>query len=1081
MSCKALLKKLDPLTHAARMKYMAEVGQKARRDPRLGDTVRILEKGGFYERLLALQSCFGSGDGSHAMRALNDPSRTIQGRALKLIALFANDKQVKEALLGARADLRLTLVAHLRKRRRFPPLDAFFEELARGNPGPMGKLLPYASAPAVARHFDRGRQAGGLAFWRRLARFHPDLAVKKLRALASRESPDAQVISEANAVVAALAGRRPDQALKLVNHLTSHVTLGQLSLDVLGLRRPAEVVDLLLASNDQVAVNLGQSAHRLDAPRLQSMLERRPGNLGPPEVWFRRLPPALRARVFPVAAQAWRDADGCIAPLLLRYLPRRLRDQEARRHITLPVLATRPAMRLGYAALSPWQEAMRLAEPFLNNPEAELRSAALQALTGAVRFERSQAAELVNLLQTRRHEQDPVRCAMLAGLAELPPGLWRTEHLDGLGQIIRDALGAADLSYASAAHAESLVLALLPFHPQWSAAWLVTLVRERGQINLGNLEQRVTDADVRRIAPALAPVLKAWQSREREYQLVNLAQSLGRRVQVFDRLVEILARLLQETRDQWLAASLLSVMERHQRPRLAALVPELIRQDPSWITQAGVLKFIHRHRQDLITPFLGQRPYRGRFSTGKTRHVLPLRSGFFRWTPAQQTVFAQTLEELTHARDKMRDLPAILHAIGQLAALPALGPKRLAELAQDKRPAVQEGALRALGRLDSGQGVLALLESLADDRARVAIYALRQPLLAMPAAHAIQLLQVVPLTKVTVAKEYVRLLGEMPAQEAFQELQKLHGQPLHRDVRVALLRALWGHLDRTEAWEILDRTAGSPDPALMTNVVRIPADCLSDAARQRLVTLLVRVLDHPDPSVRVAVLNRCQALPVADPKQLLLPRLLQSMGSSFPDERTAAAAAVFATCQRADAPQVEAAVKKITADRRALLAAVRALQAALPWHRGRLVPVARSVITAMEADPLTAGLRAELAGQSLPWDELADAVQRMAEAGQLHAEALEAAIQSIGSWPRRPDRSNLEQLETRWSTHPDERLRRLALAALVHQAQLPGGWDEARLRRLRAFRADRSPLVAGAAHFTLPAEELQPVLAGQTS
>ena len=39
-----------------------------------------------------------------------------------------------------------------------------------------------------------------------------------------------------------------------------------------------------------------------------------------------------------------------------------------------------------------------------------------------------------------------------------------------------------------------------------------------------------------------------------------------------------------------------------------------------------------------------------------------------------------------------------------LAALPAVDPRRLAELARDERPAVQEAALRALGQLDAGQG-----------------------------------------------------------------------------------------------------------------------------------------------------------------------------------------------------------------------------------------------------------------------------------------------------------------------------------------------------------------------------------------
>src|SRR5260221_7174136 len=73
------------------------------------------------------------------------------------------------------------------------------------------------------------------------------------------------------------------------------------------------------------------------------------------------------------------------------------------------------------------------------------------------------------------------------------------------------------------------------------------------------------------------------------------------------------------------------------------------------------------------------------------------------------------------------------------------------------------------------------------------------------------MLRSVPLTKVTVAKEVVRLLGELPGEESYQELMAVDGQQLHRDVRVALLRSLWNHLDREETWRILEREARSPD------------------------------------------------------------------------------------------------------------------------------------------------------------------------------------------------------------------------------------------------------------------------------
>ena len=241
------------------------------------------------------------------------------------------------------------------------------------------------------------------------------------------------------------------------------------------------------------------------------------------------------------------------------------------------------------------------------------------------------------------------------------------------------------------------------------------------------------------------------------------------------------------------------------------VVPELIKSDASVVVLPAVYTYLHRRRQDLITPFLGQRAYKGRFSTGRTRFVLPLLTGFYRWTPRQQILFAQTLDQVT--RDPQRDTSALTQAVGQLAALPSVPATRLIELAgaDTPHPAVRDVALRALGQVEGGAGVPTLLAALESDQARIAIYALRRVLLAMPTAQALSLLRRVPLTRLTVAKEVVRLLGDLPGAVGYTDLLALAGRDLHRDLRVALLRALWGHLDRGETWAVLEAAAISPD------------------------------------------------------------------------------------------------------------------------------------------------------------------------------------------------------------------------------------------------------------------------------
>lgn len=87
---------------------------------------------------------------------------------------------------------------------------------------------------------------------------------------------------------------------------------------------------------------------------------------------------------------------------------------------------------------------------------------------------------------------------------------------------------------------------------------------------------------------------------------------------------------------------------------------------------------------------------------------------------------------------------------------------------------------------------------------------------------------------------------------------------------------------------------------------------------------------------------------------------------------------------------------------------------------------------------------------------------------QLHADALTAAISEIACLTR--EASHWQALSQALATHPDERLRRIALAALVAAANQPPGWTDEYRFQLEAYRQDDSVLVAAAANFTFPPE-----------
>ncbi len=1067
-----LLRELDGLTHAARMARMVEVGRQEAGDGSVARTIGALAGGGFYERRLALQSCFGSRDGARVLAALDDPSHAIRGLAISLVPLVCDDAQAALALERSPFAARRAIVRKLFTRGRQAPIDHFLDLLAARRDPHLTRLLAFGSPAVVGPRLDAALPSFGPDDWTRLARLHPAIAVDALRHAAEAATTlDGRLVWQANLALPTLAKTAPEGALGVVRALLRHAPPSRLAapLQELARRRPDAVAAILLSLEDRAPITFDRVAHQLTLEHLLALIARHGHTVRQTWLWFPRLSPERREAVYQACADGWRDGNGAIAPAVVAELPHAPREAEGRRHLALPALAASPRARLPYAAFLPWGEAGSVLAASIGDPDPDLRVVALSARIGAVRYARERAPEALAMVRSRRNEQDPVRGAMLTALADLPPGIWRSEHLDDLGAVVREALDAADLSHGTAAAAERLVVQALPLHPAWAAPWLATLVRERGRINLYNLSSRLTDDDTRRIAPALLPVLRSWQTREHEWQIIATASSLGRRLAAFDDLAAILEELLQGTAAPSIAGQALAVIAAHRRERLPDLIPALLRRDESWVTQPVVYTYLHRHRQDLLTPYLGQRAYRGRFTSGKVRIILilPFMRGFHRWTHGQQEIFAATLAGVTG--DGGRDSPSIFTAIAQLAGLQGVAPTRLIALAGDERPAVRDVALRALGRLDAGQGVPTLLEALDDDRARIAIYALRRSLLAMPVGRALPLLRAVPLKRVTVAKEVVRLLGDLSgSDEAYRELLGFDKQPLHRDVRVALLRALWAHLEREESWAVVEEAARSTDPAVATVVGRIPTDRLSPRAQARLVGVIATLLAHPEPRVRLDALQRCADLPVADPGQALITRLLEAQGSAIPQERAAAARAVFATYGGRDAPLVGAAAALLLPNRRAIATMVEALRQSLTWSRGTLLPAARAVLDALAADPLAASLRVELAAHALPWDDLAALLTNMAGRGELRDDVLTTAAVALQGAATRPDADGLARLEEALARHRDERPRRLALAALVALAQAPRGWDGARLRRLEGYRRDPAPLVAAAAQFTFP-------------
>ncbi|AKQ70311.1 hypothetical protein A176_007223 [Myxococcus hansupus] len=1168
---------LSTLHRDARIRRMIELGRLAPTDPAAREVLAGLSQGDAYERELALQAQFTWRDGRQVLAATTDVSARVRSQAFHLVALACDDPQALEALKMAHAVRREKgLLQGLVGQGRQGVIDAYLDWLAlQEGVSDFADVVPLATPEGTRKHLSRALSRPSIRFWDRLARHAPgilaEVFTERLQAVKGEPDPVTRIYLEA--YLARVADQAPDAALSLFEMLLSrHIQPEASAWPSLVARRPEDAVALFQRHGHATipAKVFARAAPGLREDSLRWLVRRAPDSLGKAGRLLTRLtaPGALRAvveawcasvdvapdwgrallrsitdasareRVYARWSVAARNRDGIIPVPRLKALPLDLREREARRHLhDVVALGTQPLARMAYAQLLPWDEAEAALKALIGHPEGNVRGeavASLLSIAGLRPDEPGLVDRALPWVLARKNEQDPVRAAMLKALVQWPRRVWRREHTESVGRILRDALDASDLSHVSAQLAERLLLRTFAKAPEWGATWLATLLKERGRLHDLRLGEHLTDDEVRAAAAPLLKIAKAWAQRERGGPLLHLVFSLGDRMRLVEGLSELVASFRDETTWSALALGLTQVQSKHDHPRFEStvaatvrrffdrgwhseivalanseaadqplhpelvaglervalrlnkeshgalmalrlrsreaferLLPALLETDASVICFPVVHTYLHRRRQDLLSPFLSAPVITGRYATGKTGWLLAFDPhGFYRWTAEQCALYSHAVQGLVE--DLERDTPAVIWGIETLAALTWAPMEGLCARVDDARPVVQEKTLRVLARCDQGQGVPTLLRCLEDARARIAIYGLRRAFNGMPPSRVLALLADVPLTKVTVAKEVVRLLGELRSEGAYARLLELDGLNLHRDVRIAMLRALWDHLEREPTWAVLERAAEAPDWVMASRLGDIPADRLTETSDRKLSALLGRVLARPEPEARIDLLQRAAWLAVKDMERTFLSACGARLASPYDDEARAAMQALLHRSNERDLERLEGMLDAVVKDRRALSAALNQLLSLNVKSRASYMQAARAAERVLSRDSRLAPLRVRCAAAAMPPLELADTWVLMGETGHLHADALEACRDVVGTLPE----GDLEAVEARLSVSPSAEARRVAVWCLVRDAAPGRGWTPERLVRLARLQDDASPLVSGAAQAIFPPREL---------
>ena len=1079
---RSLLEELDQLTNSERVARMVRLGAKSRHDENMEALLGHLASRSPYEQLLCLESCHGSRNLTFAEQiASSSPSKHLKKRAINLVALYGSDEALLRALEAVPPYLQVATLHRLRhargNRKRLAVIEKYLERL-EGEEEVLKQfqnMFSLGSVELVERVYPRFLDQFSNQQWLDLAKYHPGIAQRLLDEMIERsEEADNRVINRVNSVLNQWLSHdyTINNAVEVFRLALSKINIGQLPITTLMEKSPVKAAAVILGSDQTLIKDTIENLHwrplrNLPMSSFQPLFERYPGIVEKYE--FRLFRPKQRLLVYQKYCEGWRNDDGTLDDDIVERLPTRERIAEARRNLKLRKFETKPAEKIPYIALLPWDEAIELQTAFIRSGDAQIRSSAIMIQIQAATYDELHIEDALRFVLARKNEQDPVKTRMLEDLCEIPPGRWKESHLEIIDEIISSFLKSTDISIATL-HGLMIILArILSVHPQWAAAHMGKLMRERDHVtfrlkHFGPYPGKEIMGHIQReLSPFLAQLLR----KKDVPWIVNLEYLFHQYVSHWPEYLDTCEETLRLPNiDTYMLSRLLDILKKYRPESWSRILPSMIYENTAIASEPNVALHVHRRQQNLLDAYLKADEEEPR----ERRNALKeLRGGFWWWTLSQQEAFVQILlKDIDHADVSVEDK---VKCVEQLSQMTLVDPQPLFELANSDESAIQEAALRSLGHLDSDQGLPILIEALSDERARIAIYSLRNQLRMMSKPVIFALLSSIPQAKVTVAKETTRLIGELGTDQAYQYLLEKERTDLHADVRVALYRALWTYLSRNETWELFKRAAEIIDPKIAKAVCSIPEDGLNPQQKQKFLQVLLRLLNHESPEVRIAALERCDEKPVEDSNNILASRLFELIFSEFDDECQGAAKAIFETYARTNVEQIGEVYRKLLSDRKTLKRVHNAYMDIVSPFPGRkyLRPVTRLLFSIFKTDRLSVTRRVNLMFNGLPWEELRPYIFEIVP--DLHADALHAAEVFIEKnetgWKEPHD--DLLKVELGMAGSKDERARRLALSFLIGGVDESTGWTDEERYRLEGYRNDTSALVAEAAwEFTIP-------------
>ncbi|MCA6091132.1 hypothetical protein LE181_02970 [Streptomyces sp. SCA3-4] len=862
----ALLVTLDPLPFPQRVRHIARWARERRAGGELGAVLAELSERGGYEQGIAASAAGAGRDVVWLQNRLTDPDPAVRVHAVAAVRDgLISDAAVTAALDDAPLAIRRQIVRAVVAGRRTALADALVRPVReRWGDAEAAKLLP-ACRPATVEELLPVLFHTAVP-WGKLAAHHSpavlDEAERRLAALS--EDHRRRWWQAYGSIVAATIEAQPLRVLDLLERLCPgalpepvHRRLGRLAA-----ADPGGTLRLLVAPGREDG-----DLHRLKPSVLRVLVRHRPPGfdafgraMGRDERALVRLlkamAPSRRAEFYDVAMNGRSMGHAALSHGILDVLPRARREAEARRMAgqAREYGGSRQSV-LSAMAYLPVAEARPELLAATRRSEPTERAYAYKLLVRNAALARDPAAltELLAGLDRLRNEQQPVRSAFLAALADVRPTLFAQEAAPHLERLTTDTVEARDFSWPESHALRTLARGVL--REQTDAGddeltgWaLRTVARLQGA---APSREDLRPGQEHDVFAALRPSLEAAADRADFTETLRLAATLRELGHGIPGLQALLRRAIEHGTpddgrravDHWLDDP------RTRDDRLT----ELLALEPSAATLSRVQWMLVCRRTDLLDTVLGDTPPYGRFLI-EGSHVLPpvCRDARY-WLPRQQAAAVRLLERA--AGDDNLTMHERVQAVRMAAWLPGHGTGLLLRYADDGNVPLAEAALAALARTEGpGRHLRLLLSHAGGDRARVAVPAAsRASRFVAPSALAGELRGLLTSTsgvKVTSRKEAARLAATaLPAPQAVALLTEACTRPgQHHDVQAACVAFTKGLLAHEEAWGLLETAAAGRRELRMTVLASRPGD-LPERHRRRYAALVRAVCDTDDPEV----------------------------------------------------------------------------------------------------------------------------------------------------------------------------------------------------------------------------------------